>query len=320
MRFAVETEKNPRTANTKMREYPTFSVVIPTYNRGALIDATLESVLTQTYPHYEVVVVDDCSTDNTDEVMEPYVRDGKVRYLKNERNSERAHSRNVGLEAATGDFATLLDSDDFMYPSNLADAAVFARANPDIKCFHNLYEFVDVDRKVLRRFPLAPLKNQIKEIAMGNFMACVGDFMHRDIYKHYKFDTFPALSGSEDWDFWLRVLADHKVGRIEKVNSGVLQHEGRSVIHQNIDVMRIGLEYVCDKIEQDPHLAAVYGPYLTRIRSNSYLYLAILANGSGLFDVARQQLRESVRQDVGQLVNPRFWRVVRRAWLKLQKI
>ncbi len=301
-----------------MSEYPTFSVVIPTYNRGALIKATLESVLTQTYPHYEVVVVDDCSTDNTDEVIAPYVQSGKVRYIKNERNSERAHSRNVGLEAAVGDFATLLDSDDFMYPSNLADAAAFARANPEIKCFHNLYEFVDSDRKVLRQFPLAPLKNQIKAIAMGNFMACVGDFMHRDIYKQYKFDTFLPLSGSEDWDFWLRVLADHKVGRIDKINNGVLHHSGRSVNNQNIETLRIGLEYVSDKIAKDAHLAEVYRPYLNRIRSNSYLYLAILANGSGLFHVSRHYLRKSVSWDPPQLVNPTFWRVVRRAVLKLK--
>lgn len=303
-----------------MSEYPTFSVVIPTYNRGALIEATLESVLTQTYPHYEVVVVDDCSTDNTDEVIGPHVQSGKVRYIKNERNSERAHSRNVGLDAAVGDFATLLDSDDFMYPTNLADAAAFARANPEIKCFHNLYEFVDANRKVLRQFPLAPLKNQIKAIAMGNFMACVGDFMHRDIYKQYKFDTFLPLSGSEDWDFWLRVLADHKVGRIDKINNGVLQHSGRSVNNQNIEKLRIGLEYVSDKIAKDAHLAEVYRPYLDRIRSNSYLYLAILANGSGLFHVSRHYLREAVSQDRTQLVNPTFWRVVRRAWLKLQNL
>lgn len=303
-----------------MSEYPTFSVIIPTYNRASFIEATLGSVLSQTYPHYEVIVVDDASSDNTDEVIEPYIKAGKVRYFKNEQNRERAHSRNVGLEAATGDFATLLDSDDFMYPSNLADAAAYARANPEIKCFHNLYEFVDANRKFLRQFPLAPLKNQIKAIAMGNFMACVGDFMHRDIYKSYKFDTFLPLSGSEDWDFWLRVLADHKVGRIEKVNNGVLQHDGRSVNNQNIDTMRIGLEYVCDKIARDPHLAEVYRPYLTRIRSNSYLYLAILANGSGLFDVARHNLRTALSQDPVQLVNLRFWRVVRRAWLKLQKL
>lgn len=301
-----------------MSEYPTFSVVIPTYNRGALIEATLESVLTQTYPHYEVVVVDDCSTDNTDEVIAPYVQSGKVRYIRNECNSERAHSRNVGLDAAIGDFATLLDSDDFMYPTNLADAAAFARANPELKCFHNLYEFVDADRKVLRQFPLAPLQNQLKAIAMGNFMACVGDFMHRDIYKQYKFDTFLPLSGSEDWDFWLRVLADHKVGRINKVNNGVLQHSGRSVNNQNIETLRIGLEYVSDKIAKDAHLAEVYRPYLNRIRSNSYLYLAMLANGIGLFHVARHYIRTAVKWDPPQLVNPTFWRVVRRALLKLR--
>lgn len=303
-----------------MSEYPFFSVVIPTYNRARLIDATLQSVFSQTYPHFEVVVVDDCSTDNTDEVLQPYIRSGKVRYFKNQQNSERAYSRNVGLEAAIGDFATLLDSDDFMYPSNLADAAVYARTHPDIKCFHNLYEFIDADRDVKRHFQLPPLNNQVKAIAMGNFMACIGDFMHRDIYKHYKFDTFPQLSGSEDWDFWLRVLADHKVGRIEKINNGILQHGGRSVSNQNIVTMKIGLEYICDKLANDPHFSEVYGPYLNRIRSNSYLYLAILANGGGLFDVARHYLGQTVRLDVGQLANPRLWRVVRRTLFKLKDL
>jgi glycosyltransferase involved in cell wall biosynthesis len=301
-----------------MSEYPFFSVVIPTYNRAAFIEATLQSVLGQTYPHYEVIVVDNCSADNTKELLQPHIRAGRIRFIEHEQNYERARSRNTGMNAARGDFVTLLDSDDFMYPTNLADAAEYAFAHPDIKCFHNLHEFVDSERNVLRRYPMPSLKNQLKAIASGNFMSCIGNFIHREIYTRYQFDTRPELTGGEDWEFWLRVLADYKLGRIEKINSGILQHGGRSVNNQSLDSMKTGLEYLCVKLATDAHLSEVYHPYLKRIRANSLIYLAILANTGGLFAEARKYLIEAVTVDFRLLANPRFWRVARRACLRLQ--
>jgi glycosyltransferase involved in cell wall biosynthesis len=301
-----------------MSEYPFFSVVIPTYNRAAFIEATLRSVLSQTYPHYEVIVVDDCSTDNTKELLQPYIGAGKIRFIEHEQNYERARARNTGMKAARGDFVTLLDSDDFMYPTNLADAAEFARAHADIRCFHNLYESVDSQRNVLGRYPMPSLKNQLKAIASGNFVTCIGDFIHREIYQRYQFDTNRELIGGEDWEFWLRVLADNKLGRIEKINSGILQHGGRSVNNHSLDGMKIGLEYLCAKLAADAHLSEVYRPYLKRIRASWLLYMAILANTGGLFGEARKYLTEAVTIDFRMSMNPRLWRVARRTYLRLQ--
>jgi glycosyltransferase involved in cell wall biosynthesis len=301
-----------------MNAYPFFSVVIPTYNRAALIEATLESVFGQTYPHYEIIVVDNCSTDNTDEVLEPHIRAGRIQFIKHDQNYERARSRNTGMSVAKGDFVTLLDSDDFMYPENLADAAAFALAHPEIKCFQNLYELVDSQRKVLRDYPLPSLDNQLKAIAEGNFMSCIGNFIHREIYQRYQFDTTPELTGAEDWDFWLRVLADHKVGRIEKINSGVRHHEDRSVNNQNLQNYEVGVGHLCGKLTTDPHLSEVYRPYLKRIQSNSVLYMAILANGGGRFKEAQKYLRQALTKDFSLLLSGRFWRAARRALLRLQ--
>jgi len=308
----------PPEACCVMNEYPFFSVVIPTYNRAAFIKATLESVLSQTYPHYEIIVVDNCSTDNTDEVLQPFIRAGRIQFIRHDQNYERARSRNTGMGVAKGDFVTLLDSDDFMYPDNLAEAAEYVRAHPEMKCFHNLYELVDMQRNVLRRYPMPSLRNQLKAIAEGNFMACIGDFIHREIYQRYQFDTTQELTGGEDWEFWLRVLADYPLGRIEKVTSGVLQHGARSINNQNLESMKLGFDHVCTKLSSDPHLSQVYGPYLKRIRANSSLYMAILANTGGLFGESRKYITEAVNRDFTLLANPRLWRVARRAWLKLQ--
>jgi hypothetical protein len=89
---------------------PTFSVVIPTYNRARLIGKTLASVFAQTYPAAEVVIVDNCSTDDTAEVLRPLIEAGKVRFIRHDRNYERARSRNTGMEHATSDYVTFLTS------------------------------------------------------------------------------------------------------------------------------------------------------------------------------------------------------------------
>src|SRR5437763_14419269 len=87
-----------------MKGGPLFSVVVPTHNRAGLILKTLNTVLSQTHQSYEVVVVDDASTDNTEQILEPLIRAEKIRYIKHDQNYERAKSRNTGMENAGGDF------------------------------------------------------------------------------------------------------------------------------------------------------------------------------------------------------------------------
>ena len=292
---------------------PSFSVVIPTYNRAGFIAKTLGSVLAQTYPHYEIIVVDNCSTDDTAEVVAPFVASGRVRFIRHDRNYERARSRNTGMAAARGDYVTLLDSDDLMYPDNLADAARYALAHPEIKCFHNLNEIVDREGRLVYRHKFPSLADQARAIASGNFMSCIGDFIHREIYQNYQFDTHPQLTGVEDWDFWLRVLADYKVGRIERVNSGIVQHGGRSVESQDLTSLEAGYAVLHRKLAEDARLRETYAPHLPRIRANSFVYLAILGNTGRLRRVSLGYLRRAAAADPSVALTPRFLRVLQLA-------
>ncbi|EHK2400592.1 glycosyltransferase family 2 protein [Clostridium perfringens] len=88
------------------------SIIMPSYNTAKYISETIESVQSQTYPFWELIIVDDCSTDNTDEVVKPYLLDDRIRYLKNESNSGAAISRNRALREARGRWIAFLDSDD----------------------------------------------------------------------------------------------------------------------------------------------------------------------------------------------------------------
>lgn len=94
------------------------SIITPSYNTAAYIGDTIRSVLAQTYQNWEMIIVDDCSTDNTDEVVASFT-DSRIRYLKNEKNSGAAVSRNYALREARGTWIAFLDSDDLWMPEKL---------------------------------------------------------------------------------------------------------------------------------------------------------------------------------------------------------
>ena len=92
---------------------------MPSYNTGKYIAETIESVLAQTYKNWELIIVDDCSTDDTDKIVEKFLSDKRIRYLKNSHNSGAAVSRNRALREARGKWVAFLDSDDLWMPEKL---------------------------------------------------------------------------------------------------------------------------------------------------------------------------------------------------------
>lgn len=302
-----------------MSNSPLFSIVIPTYNRQDFILNTLDSVFAQTYKNYEIIIVDNCSTDDTIKVLQPLADAGKIRLIQHEKNYERARSRNTGMENAKGDFLTLLDSDDFMYPNNLADAAAFIAENPQVKCFHNLYELIDKDKKVLRKYTFPPIDDPLRAIVGGNFMSCIGNFISRDVYEKFRFDTYDKLSGAEDWDFWLRVIGEVGVGRIKKVNNGILQHDSRTVQgNKHYEILEKGYDHLFKKFREDAHLSEVFKDYLDQIEANSYLYLAVLTNTNGFFDDTKKYLKKARQKNPSVVFTSRFLKIFIRAMMKVK--
>lgn len=101
---------------------------MPSYNTAAFIGDSIRSVLNQTYLNWELIIVDDCSTDNTDKVVSQFV-DQRIKYLKNERNSGAAVSRNKALKEAQGEYVAFLDSDDLWQENKLEKQLKFMKIN-----------------------------------------------------------------------------------------------------------------------------------------------------------------------------------------------
>lgn len=142
------------------------SIIMPSYNTGRFIKETIESVLSQTYSNWELIIVDDCSTDDTDEVVKPYLSDERIKYLKNEKNSGAAVSRNYALREAKGRWIAFLDSDDLWSPKKLEIQIEFMEKN-GYHFSYTGYAEIDEESKPLGRSVSGPKK--ISKTGMYNY-------------------------------------------------------------------------------------------------------------------------------------------------------
>lgn len=117
------------------------SIIMPTYNCGRFIAESIQSVLAQTYTNWELIIVDDCSTDNTAEVVASF-KDKRIHYLQNEQNEGAALTRNKALRAAQGRYIAFLDSDDLWLPTKLEHQIAFMEQNNYAFTYH---EYTEID-------------------------------------------------------------------------------------------------------------------------------------------------------------------------------
>lgn len=122
------------------------SIIMPSYNTASYIAESIQSVLAQSYKDWELIIVDDCSSDNTDGVVKLYLSDERIKYLKNEKNSGAAVSRNKALREAKGKWIAFLDSDDLWKPDKLEKQISFMENNDYYFSYTN-YAEIDTEGK-----------------------------------------------------------------------------------------------------------------------------------------------------------------------------
>lgn len=183
---------------------PRISVVVPCYNQAHFLAETLESVLAQTYPAWEVIVVDDGSTDDTAAVVAAFA--GRVKYLRRE-NGGLSAARNTGLAAATGQLLHFLDSDDSIEPDAYERVAQSVRRNPDADCYHLSWRTIDGGGQPLADFRTQALgADALSMLLRGNrFPPCAGMVRRETALRAGLFKV--ELRSCEDWDFWIRCAA-----------------------------------------------------------------------------------------------------------------
>lgn len=197
-----------------------ISIIMPSYNAAMYISKSIESVIAQTYHIWELIIVDDCSTDSTDAVVGKYLNDERIRYFKNDKNCGAALSRNKALKKAKGRWIAFLDSDDLWLPQKLEKQLLFMKT-------HN-YSFTFTDYRTCIN---------------GNWLPyiCTGpDFVNRRMmYDYCYFFTCTVmydrdkigliqikdLKKNNDYAMWLKVIEKANAYRLPECLTYYIKHD-----------------------------------------------------------------------------------------------
>lgn len=205
----------------------TVSIIMPSYNTADFISETIESVLAQTYTNWELIIVDDCSTDHTDEVVKPYLKDSRIIYIKNDKNSGAAGSRNRALRKATGKWIAFLDSDDLWLPEKLEKQLSFMVQN---KYSFSYTNYIEIDENSVPNGRRITGPKRITKLGMHNYcwMGCltvmydaevVGLIQIADIKKNNDYAMWLKVCGKADCYLLNQTLAKYRRGRAGSIST-----------------------------------------------------------------------------------------------------
>ena len=164
-----------------------INIIIPAYNCQATLGRTLSSLVAQTDTNFEVIVVDDCSTEDIKSIVDDYLDKLNIVYIRNELNLGCGMSRQVGIDNATQKFITFLDSDDMFMPYTIETFNSIIEANPDTEYLHSyFYEQIVIDN------------NPAIYLWKDNYTACHGKLYNVELIKKYGIRNSPLVKWADD--------------------------------------------------------------------------------------------------------------------------
>lgn len=180
---------------------PLVSIITPMYNSEKYIGETIESVLNQTYKNWEMVIVNDCSTDRGPEIVKEYQKkDSRIKFYNNEKNKGVSETRNKGIKLAKGKYIAFLDSDDLWKKEKLEKQVNFMEDN-DVILSYTAYEKMNEDGSK-RGIIEVPTKLDYKELLKNCLIGLLTSMYRKEDLKEFRFIN----SKSEDYIFWLGIL------------------------------------------------------------------------------------------------------------------
>jgi glycosyltransferase involved in cell wall biosynthesis len=200
-----KTELIPRKVRRRTKSDLLVSVVLPTYNRAGLLTRAIESVLQQTYSNFELIVVDDCSTDCTEDVVKEF-QDNRIRYIRHEKNRGAPIARNNGIRAAKGNYIAFQDSDDVWVSTKLEKQVnAFNSASNDLGVVYTSFWLIDYSKETL--VPSSHVKKaegKIHDVLLEmNLVSLSSAIVRKECFE--KVGMFADIPRFQDWELWLRI-------------------------------------------------------------------------------------------------------------------
>jgi teichuronic acid biosynthesis glycosyltransferase TuaG len=184
------------------------SIITPTYNAEKFIRATIESVQNQTYQNWEMILVDDASTDETVKIISDFAeKDSRIKLFKFEKNSGNGFARNIALEKAVGKYIAYLDADDLWFPNKLEKQIEFLEEN-NLHFTFSFYDCIDEEGNSLNRRVEAPINLTYDELFFCNYVGNLTAIYDADYFGKI---VIEATQKRQDWRLWLTILKQIQV-------------------------------------------------------------------------------------------------------------
>lgn len=186
------------------------SILIPTYNTEKFIISTIESVQNQTYTNWEMILVDDASTDNTIVIIEEFAQnDSRIKLFKLPENRGNGFARNAALEKATGKYIAYLDADDLWFREKLEKQIQFLKAN-NLHFTFSFYDSIDEEGNDLNRRVESPNPLTYKQLFFCNYVGNLTAIYDADYFGKIILET---TQKRQDWRIWLTILKQIKIAK-----------------------------------------------------------------------------------------------------------
>jgi glycosyltransferase involved in cell wall biosynthesis len=273
---------------------PTVSVVIPAYNQANYLAEAVQSVLDQTYANLEVIVVNDASTDHTDEVMDKY-NDPRIKYLVHSENRYAASARNTGIRASRGELIAFLDADDRYHPEKLKTQVEFLAGNSAIGLTYNSRINIDESGSPLS-IELAPSAVTLSDLVI-DYPFAPSEVVMRKEWAHRVglFDEKFVFNG-EDPDFHMRLaLSGCQMWGVKKVLNFRRHHKWR--IYRNLNGVVDEQIRAFENTFADPRCPSEILALRNKSLGKITLFLSYLAFAQNEVTLGRDLIRKSIRFD-----------------------
>ncbi|GAA71502.1 glycosyltransferase family 2 protein [Pseudoalteromonas sp. BSi20439] len=209
------------------------SIIMPAHNVSGFIAESISSVLNQTYDNWELIIVDDCSTDSTVDVIKPFLKDERVKLLQNEYNLGGAGSRNVAIKAAQGRYIAFLDSDDLWTGDKLEKQLGYMQTH-NVGFSFSSYSIISEQGELLETL-LVPNKVTFKQLLKHNYIGCL-----TAIYDAKPFGKvyMPLVKKRQDFALWLELLKKFEYAKGYKESLGFYRIREGSLSRSKFDAFK----------------------------------------------------------------------------------
>lgn len=297
---------------------PATTVIIPAYNQGHYLGQAIDSALAQTRDDFEIIVVDDGSTDDTAAVARAYAADARVRYI-HQPNAGLSAARNTGIRNARGRYLTFLDSDDLFLPQKLEQLTAHLEADSRLGLVSGQAIPIDESGARLGAIFDQPLPDEGRRLLLGNPLH-VGSVLLRRSWQE-KVGLFDeTLRSYEDWDMWLRLaLAGCPMASLDTPVSLYRFHTAQMT--RDGSQMTTATFAVLQKLFARDDLPASWRSMRNVAYSRAYLRAAAQAYRSGPYAAAAGYLKQAAELDASLLAdNGKPLALIMAAWTDLPKI